>query len=564
MSASKINMQARLSVYSAPILCLLLLCALGNPAGATGEVNPLAPPDTTSPRATITTFLDEMNSAVAAYLANRRPEARGHAERAVRCLNLEKVPPAISDIVGIYSSLYLKETLDRIKIPPLEQIPDAKALESQKTVAWILPETEITIAAVKDESGIERYLFTPDTVKHSELFYNKVKLLPYISGGKGALYEKLVSSGGVIFPKRFIERLPPLAKVKIFGQAVWQWFGLAVFFLLGMAMVFLVYRYGRGALAVIDEKVGWDLRNTIGGLVLPVALIFFAQSGLHFIVYGLHLLQGDVYVPVAFIFLSISYFGIIWLIGALLDRAATLVIALGGFESGGMQAPLVRFCFDVITVIIVIVTALNLGARLGLPTYSLVAGLGIGGLAVALAGRETLSNLIGTIMILVDQPFRLGDFVVLGEGDRGAVTEIGLRSTRIRTRDGILVSVPNSNVANMKIVNESAPVTEARIHVPVGAAYGSSLEEVEHALLSACKRCEYLAPEPPPSVRLVRFGDSALEFELFAWIIRPEFRGRATNQLNRVICDEFRKFGIEMPFPQRDIHMRADKKPEKE
>jgi MscS family membrane protein len=224
-----------------------------------------------------------------------------------------------------------------------------------------------------------------------------------------------------------------------------------------------------------------------------------------------------------------------------------------------MHAQLIRFGFDVVTVVIVVAAAINLGARLGLPTYSLVTGLGVGGLAVALAGREALSNLIGTVAILLDQPFKLGDFIVLGEGDRGTVAEIGLRSTRIRTRDGILVSIPNSNVANMKIVNESAPVAKARICVPIGVAYGSSVNEVEQALLAATRKCEYVVSEPEPSVRLVRFGDSSLEFQLLVWIVRPEFRGRATNVLNRAICEELRERGIEIPFPQREIRLSENK-----
>ncbi len=221
--------------------------------------------------------------------------------------------------------------------------------------------------------------------------------------------------------------------------------------------------------------------------------------------------------------------------------------------------PLTRFGFDVLTAVILAGVAVNLGARLGLPTYSLVAGLGVGGLAVALAGREALSNLIGAIVILLDRPFKLGDFIVAGEGDRGTVTETGLRSTRIRTRDGILVAIPNSTVANMKIVNESAPVSEARIHVPVGVAYGSLVQQVEQALLAVCKKCEYVVFDPAPSVRLVRFGDSSVEYELLFWIVQPEFRNRAINQLNRAINDEFRTRGIEMPFPQRDVHIRNDR-----
>ena len=85
------------------------------------------------------------------------------------------------------------------------------------------------------------------------------------------------------------------------------------------------------------------------------------------------------------------------------------------------------------------------------------------------------------------------------------------------------------------------------------------MNEVEQALLTASQRCEYALSEPAPSVRLVSFGDSALEFQVLVWIIQPEFRAKATDQINRAICEEFEKRGIEMPFPQREVHIRTDK-----
>jgi len=234
---------------------------------------------------------------------------------------------------------------------------------------------------------------------------------------------------------------------------------------------------------------------------------------------------------------------------------STVVIILGHFAKGGMDTQLIRLGFQILALIITGILAIDFGARLGLPTYSMVTGLGISGLAVALAGREALSNLIGTIMIILDQPFKPGDFIVVGEGDQGTVTEVGFRSTRIRTRDGILISIPNSTVANMKIVNQSAPVTISRIHVPVGVAYGSDLKEVEQALLNVAKRSEFVTPDPIPLVRITSFGDSAISLSLLCWIRRPEFRGRAMAQLNASIYEEFERRAIIMPFPQRDVHI---------
>src|SRR5208283_2768655 len=437
--------------YSMKVLCLLLSLICGNTAVAAQAVHPLAPPDTFSPRATITTFLDEMNKAVAAYRAGHRDQALAFLDRAVRCLNLDAEPPAIRPVLGFYTALYLKETLDRIYIPPLEEIPDTKAVETQKLTSWTLPYTEITIEAAKAGPAGGQFLFSPYTVKKSEEFFYKVMNLPYKPDAEGALFQQLSTSAGPIGTKEIIDRLPQWARAEIFGQAVWQWIGLILYFLVTVGAVLLTYRYARKALGILDRKLNSSLEHSLGGLVLPIILILFPEPALAFLVYCLHLRNAETYLAIAFVCLLISYTGRIWLYAAILNRAAAVVIALGRFEPGGMHAQLIRFVFNIVTVLVVIGASINLGARLGLPTYSLVAGLGIGGLAVALAGREALSNLIGTVTILLDRPFKLGDFIVLGEGDQGTVTEIGLRSTRIKRLDGILVSIPNANIANMKM-----------------------------------------------------------------------------------------------------------------
>jgi MscS family membrane protein len=272
-------------------------------------------------------------------------------------------------------------------------------------------------------------------------------------------------------------------------------------------------------------------------------------------VFGLHIFNADIYLPIAFALLLLIYLGAIWFIMAILNRLSTAVIFLGHFDKGGMDTQLIRLGFQILALIVTSILAIDFGNRLGLPTYSMVTGLGISGLAVALAGREALSNLIGTIMIIFDQPFKPGDYIVVGEGDEGTVTDVGFRSTRIRTRDGILISIPNSTVANMKIVNKSAPVTISRIHLPVSVAYGSAPKLVEEALLTVVKQNEFVTSDPAPLVRLVKFADSAIDFTLLCWIHRPEFQGRTIAQLNLAIYEEFKKRNIVMPFPQRDVHV---------
>jgi MscS family membrane protein len=546
-----------------PFLIFLFVCfamfqTVWDSVNAGQPIHPLAPPDTSSPRATLKTFLDTVNDAVHVYKAGRRDEARALAYRAARCLNLEKEPPALRDMMALYVTLYLKETLDRIEIPPDDEIPDAKAIRTEKISSWTIPYTEITIALVKDGSSVQRFLFTSDTVRNAEQYYNEVKHLPYRpQSGGGALLEHFRASGSLIVSKAFIDRLPDWARTEIYGQDVWQWIGLILFFCAAAAIIWFLYKCGSGVLASLDTKFGSNLAHNVGGLILPVTLILFSQIGLWFIVYGLRLLNADAYLPIAFVFLFISYAGRIWLIAAILNRIAAVFVSLGGIVRGGVDDQLVHLGFKVLTVIIIGVMIISLGARLGLPTYSLITGVGIGGIAVALAGREALSNIIGTIMIILDRPFKLGDYIVLSEGERGEVAEVGLRSTRIRTRDDILISIPNSVIANAKMINESAPIPMSRIRIKVGVAYGSDLKTVEQILIRIAEQNETVLPDPAPRVRFRRFGDSSLELELLCWIDPPELKGRIVHELSWAIHEEFQNQGIEIPFPQRDVHIRT-------
>lgn len=544
--------------------CLAVLfsaCLTGGHSTAGDEsIHPLAPPDRSSPRATLKTFLDSMNSAVEAFKRGHQDEAKSLAVPAVQSFNLEKEPPALKQAIGLDAALYLKEVLDRIEIPPDAEIPDANAVKTEHISRWTIPYTEITIAASEYESSTGQFLFTNDTVRNSGKFYEKVKKLPYRPGtGQGALYEQIVSSGGWIIPHGLVKGLPGWTKVTVRGQALWQWIGLAFYLVMGLGVVFLMHMYGGKALDWLDLRLGSNFKDSVSGLLLPGGLIIYAGVGLWVTVKGLHIISSDVYLPIAYVLVSLTYVSALWFVAVLLSRIADIVIALGGFAVGDMDVQLIRLGFDILTVIIVIVAIIQLGDRLGLPTYSLVAGLGIGGLAVALAGREALSNLIGTIMIILDRPFKIGDYVTLSDGERGAIAGVGFRSTRIQTRDDILISIPNSIIANTKMINESAPNSLSRVRIKVGVAYGSDLEEVERILLDVAEHNELVLREPAPEIRFRQFSDSALEVELLCWIDQPEQKGRTIHQINWAIHEAFQKEGIEIPFPQRDVRIRPDK-----
>jgi small-conductance mechanosensitive channel len=185
----------------------------------------------------------------------------------------------------------------------------------------------------------------------------------------------------------------------------------------------------------------------------------------------------------------------------------------------------------------------------------LLASAGIVTAAVALASKDTLANFFGGVSIFVDRPYRLGDYVNLDSGERGEVVNIGVRSTRILTRDDVLITVPNAVMANSKIINESGQVPRYRVRADVGVSYDADPEKVEEVLMSSLEDLHEILPSPKPRVRFRRFGDSALEFQLLAWVHDPGDRGRILHEINKNIYKKLGQAGIEIPFPQRVLHM---------
>jgi small-conductance mechanosensitive channel len=186
-----------------------------------------------------------------------------------------------------------------------------------------------------------------------------------------------------------------------------------------------------------------------------------------------------------------------------------------------------------------------------------VASAGVLGLAIGFAAKDTLANLFAGLFIIADAPYRIGDFVILEGGVRGVVTDIGVRSSRILTRDDIEVTVPNAVIANGEIINESGGQhRKTRVRVKVSAAYGSDLDQVRQVLLSCVEGVQNVCAQPHPRVRFREFGDSGLQFELLAWIEDPVYRGRVLDELNTRVYKAFHATGIEIPYAKHDVYIK--------
>ncbi|WP_196139486.1 mechanosensitive ion channel family protein [Aliikangiella sp. G2MR2-5] len=185
-----------------------------------------------------------------------------------------------------------------------------------------------------------------------------------------------------------------------------------------------------------------------------------------------------------------------------------------------------------------------------------VASAGILGLALSFAAKDTLANLFAGVFIMADSPYKIGDYIVLDSGERGMVTHIGIRSTRILTRSDVEITIPNAIMGNTKVINETAgPHSKYRIRIPIGVAYGSDITLVRQTLLKAAAQTNGVEASPEARVRFRTFGDSALNFELLCWVAEPVLRGKVTDILNENVYNLFNENNIQIPFPQRDVHL---------
>lgn len=193
----------------------------------------------------------------------------------------------------------------------------------------------------------------------------------------------------------------------------------------------------------------------------------------------------------------------------------------------------------------------------GINPTAWLASAGVIGIAVGFAAKDTLSNLFSGFFIIADTPYKTGDFVVLDSGERGMVTNVGIRSTRILTRDDVEITIPNAVIGNAKIQNQSAGRWEKyRIRIKVGVAYGTDLNQVCNVLKLIGYDDKNVCQNPEPRVRMRGFGESSINFELLCWIEEPVLRGRVTHELYMSVYNKFQELNIEIPFSRQDVYIK--------
>lgn len=201
---------------------------------------------------------------------------------------------------------------------------------------------------------------------------------------------------------------------------------------------------------------------------------------------------------------------------------------------------------------------------LGISIAPIITALGVGGLAMALALQDTLSNLFAGVHIMAEQTIRVGDFIRLETGQEGYVEDISWRTTRVRMLPNNMVIVPNNKLSQSVLTNYHLPAREMVLQVPVGVGYGSDPDLVQRVLIEEATKAASDVPgllaEPAPVVRLLPgFGESSLNFTLLCHIREVGDQNPVLSELNLRILKRFRNEGIEFPFPTRTVHVKEDR-----
>jgi len=258
---------------------------------------------------------------------------------------------------------------------------------------------------------------------------------------------------------------------------------------------------------------------------------------------------------------SIIIFFCIFLASIFLGRLARIVSTRFVVHRGGPQSAGLGYAIGRVMQYVVVLIGLMVGFdNVGLSLRALAAAGALISVGLAFGIQNIVQNFVSGLILLIERPVQKGDFIVVGE-TVGTVDEIAMRATRVISRDGVAIIVPNSELITGRVDNLSAPTAIHRLRIPVGVAYGSDTAKVRDALLEVAEKSNHVLPKPPPRVLFRSFGDSSLDFELAVWLDDPAFDVDVQSDMLFAIDAIFRERSIEIPFPQRDLHIRSGLEP---
>lgn len=490
------------------------------------------PADTSSPRATLNSFIDSCNEMFSLiqeerYLDRNSSEHRPLAKRILDCLDTRELPEFERYEIAGEAAVCLKEILDRIELPPENEIPGVDMIEAaggiEKFARWTIPGTRITIARVEEGPRRHEYLFSPGTVGRAVEYYEDLESLPYLTTDRvtsPGLYTWFMTAPGNPTIGRIVDRLPDWFRERSLGLAHWKWVGLVIAIVIAGVLIGLAYW--------LHARYAGRYRHTSPGryfltIVFPIAAMLI-PIGFKTVATDYLTVRGDQLYVISFIANLVALLASIVVVFGTGNRIAALIIASPQINPQGLDAQFIRILSRILSILASSIIFLEGGRYLGIPISTLLASAGIGGLAVALAAQDTLKNLFGTIMLLTDKPFRVGERILFKNYD-GVVEDIGLRSTKVRLLTGHQVILPNDELARTDIENVGRRQHIRRTAVlEIPAA--TSVDKIKRALeivRAALENHEGMHGDFPPHVYLRDLKESSVGIFFIYWYHPPNY-----------------------------------------
>ncbi len=433
------------------------------------EVQLLQTVDTNSPRDTLKSFIDSVNMAYTESIAiqktymrssklylseqedNQLDKQRVRISYAKRTLNLSDLPNALSQKIAMDKILELYEVLSRIELPDIKTIPGLEEMEQYEFKNWTIPGSDITISRVEKGARAGEYLFSPETVAQLSDFYQIIKNEPYRDSAIPGIYDTYhYGTAGLrnIIPYRWIINLPDWQTYLILDQPTWRWIGIFLLLLLTSITVITVHRLGKRWSNKNSEN---QFRKLLTDLIWPTSLLFLIPLNIRVLEINLRISE-IIFAPFTITLWIIFTISLTWVVWSSGNIVAEKIVQSKDLLKGGIDSQLIRLGLRLISFILAVAVIVVGTQKLGLPAYSVITGLGVGGVAVAFAAKDSVANLLGSLVIMFEKPFRVGHWVKAGDAE-GTVESVGFRSTRIRTFYNSVLSIPSDKLINTVVDN---------------------------------------------------------------------------------------------------------------
>jgi MscS family membrane protein len=491
------------------------------------------------------------------FQARESPAAVTRATATVlRDLDLSELPRADLVDQGWERALQLLEILERVELPPLAQIPDLAAVEATGLTHWTIPNTEITIARTEDGPHAGEFQFSARTVEQLPAFYERAKSLPYKPGALVGAYEDWLYAPGPWLPLAWTTHLPSFAYAVVLKATIWQWLGTLATLVLTAAVVVLAYRFGRSVDQVAADS---GPRRHFGRLMAMIVAVASIALVSRFVDDGINLGGSRLFV-LNFALRILQLIAAGWGIILLLNSLAEAIIRSRASLPGSIDAHLIRIVVRLLGIVLLIYLALYLADSYGIPAAPLIASLGVGGLAIALAVRPTLENIIGGFTLFADRPVRVGDFCSFGD-HMGTIEEIGLRSTRVRALDRTLISIPNARFADLEIINW-AKCDQMLINATIGLRFETTPDQMRY-VLAKIREMLHAHPKIDPATIRVRYigpGASSRDVSVRIYALTREWNEffAIREDVFLRIDDIVEEAGTGYAFPSQTLYMTRD------